>query len=216
MIHFRDVWAGKNGNRPDDYLLKGISCDFLPGRHLGILFDSVSAYNCFFQTLCGITFPDSGKIIRRGSVSWPIGWQGVFNRNLTVWENLNFIAAAQGADPARVRKFVSDFTGLGNMLAKKFGDCPGAAKAKFAFAAPCAIPFDFYLGSNALTAGEKKFHAKCKKLIRFMLKRHTFIVMTDTPGNLKSFSDTLLALHDGRLYQADSLEDLKVVHGKSL
>jgi len=212
MIYFRHVWAGEKKGRTPRYLLRDVCCDFIAGRHTGILCVDPALWECFFQLLGGMIFPESGEIARAGSVSWPIGWQAVFHPKLTVRENLHFFARLYGIAPRALCDFTMNFTDEGRHLDERFSLCDGHAKAKIAFAVPFGLPFDLYVGTQQMVAGPRAFHAQCNALADHMLARRTFVIQANHPNHLKRAGDHLLALKEGELLRVDSFDDLQAVH----
>src|SRR5437899_3246068 len=69
----------------------------LPSRcRIGILGANGAGKSALLRLIAGGEMPDSGKIVREGRVSFPVGFTGTFNSLLSARENVTFLARVYG------------------------------------------------------------------------------------------------------------------------
>ena len=92
MIELRNIsksYRLHNHNRHT--VLDNISYTFTEGVNTGILGLNGSGKSTLLKILCGASFPDSGTVIRRSSISWPVAFSGCIVGSMTGYQNLRFI-----------------------------------------------------------------------------------------------------------------------------
>ena len=91
-------------------VLDGIDLVVRPGEHVGFLGRNGAGKTTLIKLIGSVEYPCSGKIKRRMSVSWPLGFGGGFQGSLTGYDNARFIARIYGRHYSEIREFVEDFT----------------------------------------------------------------------------------------------------------
>ena len=81
----------------DHVVLDRITAAFPAGVSVGILGSNGAGKSTLLRILGGAEQPDAGRVVRRGRVSWPIGFAGGFNGSLSGEENSRFVARIYGA-----------------------------------------------------------------------------------------------------------------------
>src|SRR5438046_206253 len=93
-------------------VLKGLDLQIKPGEHIGFLGRNGAGKTTLIKLLGGVELPTTGRIKRKMSVSWPLGFGGGFQGSLTGYDNARFIARIYGHQYSEIREFVEDFTEL--------------------------------------------------------------------------------------------------------
>ena len=110
MIELRNIsksYRLHNHNRHT--VLDNISYTFTEGVNTGILGLNGSGKSTLLKILCGASFPDSGTVIRRSSISWPVAFSGCIVGSMTGYQNLRFISRIYKSDFKKDKQFVEDF-----------------------------------------------------------------------------------------------------------
>src|SRR6185295_10563894 len=110
MRHVHKSYATLKG---PNVVLDDVSLVFPPRESVGVLGKNGAGKSTLLRLISGIEAPDSGKIVRTGRVSWPIGFAGGFSASLTVEENCRFVARIYGEEVERVVQSTRDFAELG-------------------------------------------------------------------------------------------------------
>lgn len=187
-------------------VLDNINMVFEKGKNIGILGLNGAGKSTLMRILCGTERPDSGTVIRKGRVSWPIGFSGGFHGSLTGRENLRFASRIYGVDIHNVTSFVEDFAELGQYMDMPIKTYSSGMKAKLAFGLSMAIGFDFYLIDEAHAVGDATFRRKSVEVFNERKKNSTLIVVSHSPSVVKENCDTAAILFGGILYQYDNLD----------
>lgn len=187
-------------------ILHDINFSLKKGEKLGILGRNGAGKSTLIRLIGGVEFPDSGRIIRNMSVSWPLAFSGAFQGSLTGMDNLRFICRIYNADIAKVKKFTEDFAELGIYLNEPVKTYSSGMKARLAFALSLAIEFDCYLIDEVIAVGDARFNAKCKYELFEKRKDRSLILVSHSERSIKQYCDQGVILQDGHLSQPDSVE----------
>lgn len=141
--------------------------------------------------------PTQGKVVRKMSCSWPLGFTGGFQGSLTGYDNARFIARIYDKSYAEMRDFVEDFTELGNNLKMPVKIYSSGMRARLAFALSLAIEFDCYLIDEVIMVGDKNFQNKCKS--EFFEKRNdrALLLASHSLELVKQYCNRAIVLNSG-------------------
>lgn len=145
-------------------MLRDLCHSFPPGARVGILGRNGAGKSTLIRLVGGEDIPDSGRIVREGRISWPIGFGGCFHGRLTGRENLRFVSRIYGRSIRQVTDFVNDFAELGEYMDLPVGTYSSGMKAKLSFGLSMAMEFDFYLVDEVTAVGDAAFKKNATKL----------------------------------------------------
>lgn len=131
------------------------------GVNLGVIGPNGAGKSTLLKMLAGAEIPDSGVVRRYSRLSWPVGFAGAFDRQLSGIANARFCARIYNRDPAEVTAFTTDFSGLGDFMKWPVKVYSSGMRARFAFALSMAIDFECLLIDEVLGVGDADFQAKC-------------------------------------------------------
>lgn len=194
-----------HGARKD--VLRDASITFLPGVNMGILGLNGQGKSTLLRIISGAERPDSGSVIRRGRISWPIGFSGGFNGSLTGRENLRFTSRIYGADIKKVTAFVEDFAELGPYMDMPIKTYSAGMRSKLAFGLSMSIGFEFYLIDEGWSVGDASFRAKAEAVFNERKAHATLVVVSHSIGTIRKNCDSAAVLHNGLLRVYDNLDD---------
>lgn len=187
-------------------VLHDINFTLRKGEKLGILGRNGAGKSTLIRLIGGVESPDSGRIIRNMSVSWPLAFSGAFQGSLTGMDNLRFICRIYGASITKVRKFTENFAELGLYLNEPVKTYSSGMRARLAFALSLAIEFDCYLIDEVIAVGDARFNAKCKYELFEKRKDRSLILVSHSENVIKQYCDKGVVLQEGHLSQPDSVE----------
>lgn len=142
-------------------VFKGLNLTVQRGDRVALLGRNGAGKSTLIKLIGGVEMPTSGKVERRMSVSWPLGFSGGFQGSLTGYDNARFIARIYGHNYPEMRDFVEDFTELGRQLTMPVKTYSSGMRARLAFALSLAIEFDCYLIDEIILVGDQNFQRKC-------------------------------------------------------
>lgn len=198
------------------YTVKGVrrqvfdnlSFTFPANRNLALLGPNGAGKSTLLRLISGAEEPDSGRIIRRASLSWPLAFSGGFNGSMTGIENVRFVARIYGADSDDVVDYVTEFSELGPSLRLPVRTYSTGMRSRLAFGMSLAINFDYYLIDEILGVGDAAFRRKSYAALREKLPYSRLIMATHSISHVRELCDCgLLLSHDG-VWFFDDVEHL--------
>lgn len=212
MIEFRKVTKSyelKGGKR--NIILDNVSFTFPDKQNIGVLGVNGAGKSTLLRLIAGSEYPDSGRIIRKGKYSWPLGFAGSFHNNLTGIENLRFACRIYGADIRYVTEFVKDFSELGKYIKEPIKSYSSGMRSRLAFALSMAIDFDVYLVDEIMGVGDQGFQKKCHAAFEAKRQHSSIIMVSHSMGTIRDYSDVIILLTGEQLeihYDVDEAIDL--------
>jgi capsular polysaccharide transport system ATP-binding protein len=188
-------------------VLDDVTAVFEPGRTVGILGRRGTGKSTLIRLLAGGIHPDTGRVLRQGRVSFPVGTASPFVSTMTGRENAWFIARIYGADPAEVIRFVEMHSGLRGDFDRPFSSYTGDKRGRFLFTTAYALPFDIYVADESVVGGPPGFRDWCERLVDARRRTATLVFTTRRPRMLRRFADDGAILADGRLSFFETVRD---------
>lgn len=152
------------------------------GDAIGVIGHNGAGKSTLLNLIAGSEQPDSGRVVRAMSVSWPLAHTGFFQLDLTGTSNATFAARLYGKDPRQVVARVREFSELGKFMDWPVKGYSTGMRAKLGFALSLAIRFDCLLIDEVLAVGDIGFRDKAERAIE-ELRRDRALVMVS--HNLK-------------------------------
>jgi capsular polysaccharide transport system ATP-binding protein len=177
------------------------------GINLGVIGPNGSGKSTLLGMLAGGIYPDAGRVVRKMSVSWPIGYGGGVATNLTGLVNCRFLARLYGRNPDDIVQFVSDFTELGEYMSWPVKTYSSGMRSRLNFALSMAIDFDCTLVDEGMGAGDQFFRTKAQALIDERRKRTSFVMVTHNLTEVVRLCDQVLVLGGGEPELCENVEE---------
>lgn len=187
-------------------VLDDINLQLNRGRNIGILGRNGAGKSTLIRLLSGAEKPNSGRIHRDMSVSWPLAFTGAFQTHLTGLDNLKFICRVYGVDWKPLVGFVEEFTELGLYFREPVAHYSAGMTMRLAFALSMAIEFDCFLIDEGLAVGDARFGHRCHVELFQKRKDRAFILVSHDPNIVKLYCERACVLHQGRLYDFETVE----------
>lgn len=192
------------GNRK--HVFMGLNLTIEPGQRIALLGRNGAGKSTLIKLIGGVEMPTSGKVVRKMSVSWPLGFAGGFQGSLTGYDNIRFIARIYQRDYVAVREYVEDFTELGKQLKMPVKTYSSGMRARLAFALSLAIEFDCYLIDEIILVGDQNFQRKCNEEMFEKRKDRTMLIASHQTDFIRSFCHKAILLHRGEATIYDDIE----------
>lgn len=161
MIICENLGKSYKVGRNDKIVFKNLNCTVQRGERIGLLGRNGAGKTTLIKLIGGVELPTRGKIRRKMSVSWPLGFGGGFQGSLTGYDNAKFIARIYNKQYNEMREFVEEFTELDKQLSMPVKTYSAGMRARLAFALSLAIEFDCYLIDEIIMVGDQNFQRKC-------------------------------------------------------
>lgn len=206
MIQFRNVSKQFKTQSHTKVILHRATCEFERGVSYGLLGVNGAGKSTTLRMIAGTILPNAGRIVKDLRVSWPLGFAGGFNANMTGKENLNFVARAYGEDVKRVANFVEDFAELGDYINAPVRTYSSGMMARLAFGLSMAIEFECYLVDEITAVGDARFQQRCRAAFDTRRKNADIIMVSHGMETIKNYCDKGVLLVDGRMIFYNDVE----------
>jgi len=219
MIKFKNVCKSYKLKDSTRTILDNVSFEFPEKKNIGVLGVNGAGKSTLLRLIAGTEFPNSGKIIRTGKYSWPLGFSGSFHGTLTGIENLRFACRIYDANIKEVTEFVKDFSELGKFIHEPIQTYSSGMRSRLAFALSMAIDFDVYLVDEIMGVGDQGFQDKCKDAFTAKREHSSVIMVSHDMNTIRDFSDIALLLTGEQLEIHEDVDKAietyeKLTHGK--
>lgn len=187
-------------------VLDNVSLEFPVGKSVGILGLNGAGKSTLIRIIGDAEPPDSGYVQCDQRVSWPLGYSGGFQGNLTARENARFVARIYGESTRYVEEFTQEFSELGEYFDEPLKSYSAGMQGRFAFSVSLACNFEYYLVDEALETGDARYREKFRMAFEERRANASVILVSHNEQTIRRNCDMAAILHGGKL---ELYEDLK-------
>ena len=159
------------------------------GESIALLGRNGAGKSTLLRIIGGIETPDSGRIIKNCSISWPIGMSGNFQGSLTGRENVKFACKIfHGNNKTIINskiKYVEEFAEIGQHFDKPVKGYSNGMRMRVAFGLSMAFDFDVFLLDEIAAVGDQRFRKKSNNVLQDKLRKSSFIMVDHNLFGLK-------------------------------
>ncbi len=159
------------------------------------------------QMIAGTVRPDAGRILRRGRVSWPVGFAGSFHPDLTGAQNVRFAGRLYGVDVPRLVARVAAFAELGPHFEMPVRTYSTGMRGRLAFGLSMFLPFETYLVDEVASVGDLAFKRRSEALLTRRLESSGAIVVSHALGLVQRICRHGVVLENGRATYHTDIDD---------
>ena len=199
-----------NGRRK--VVADNMNVTFPTGVSVALLGRNGAGKSSLLRMISGAMLPTSGRILSTGTISWPVGFAGSFNGELTGEQNCRFVARVYGIDTDEMRDFVEDFAELGQHFYLPIRSYSSGMNSRLAFGVSMAVPFDTYLVDEVSAVGDAAFRTKSNRVFNERMSNAGAIVVAHSMGMLRETCHAGAVLEQGKLTFYPDLEDAIAAH----
>lgn len=193
---------GSNGsNQGEFYALSEISLAVEKGEWLGVIGHNGAGKTTLLKLIAGLLQPDKGNVTLNGSITYLSSYGVGMVDELTVVENVFLNGAIYGISRDIIEDNLDEileWAELKDFAKTKFKHLSSGMRSRLAFSTTRYVDADIYLLDEALSAGDNRFHEKCREIFEgnrasgksFMIAAHSFEF-------IEKFCDKTLWLNKG-------------------
>jgi capsular polysaccharide transport system ATP-binding protein len=212
MIRFEHLSKSFRTPEGPKVILDDVNLTIPSGVAMGLLGRNGAGKSTLLEMIGGTIRPDAGRIVTRGTVSWPVGFAGSFHGDMTGLQNTRFIARVYGVDSDELTAFVADFAELGAYFNVPVRTYSSGMRSRLAFGISIGIPFDTYLVDEVTSVGDAAFKLKSREVFEARMRHAGAIVVTHSTIQLRKLCQAGAVLENGRLRYFDNVEDAIALH----
>ena len=194
------------------WALRDVSFSVEKGQAIGIIGRNGSGKSTLLQILAGTLAHTEGEYQVNGRVAALLELGAGFNPDFTGRENIFLNGATLGIPEKEMRKMESaiiDFAQIGDFIDQPVKIYSSGMFVRLAFAIATCIEPEILIVDEALAVGDAGFVIKCMNRMREMRERGTTIVLvTHDVQTVRSFCDSVLWLHEGKIRGYGSSADI--------
>jgi capsular polysaccharide transport system ATP-binding protein len=215
MIELRNITKIYRTPYGPNVVLDDISIQLPPRQSIGIVGRNGAGKSTLLRIVGGAEMPDSGEVIRRGKVSWPIGFSGGFSISLTGEENCRFVARIYSQDVDRVVDEAREFADIGDYFYMPVRTYSSGMRARLAFGVSMTIDFDVYLVDEVTAVGDTRFRTKCKQAFAERSERASLVMVSHQLDTLREYCTMGALLEGGALRIYDSIDEAAAAYAEA-
>ena len=207
MISLRNVSKKYRTQAGYRVVLDNVSLDFPVGKSVGILGLNGAGKSTLIRIIGDSEPPDSGYVHCDQRVSWPLGYSGGFQGNLTARENARFVARIYGESTRYVEEFTREFSELGEYFDEPLKSYSAGMQGRFAFSVSLACNFEYYLVDEALETGDARYREKFRMAFEERRANASVILVSHNEQTIRRNCDMAAILHEGSLVLYEDLKE---------
>ena len=197
-------------------IINNVTMTIPRGKSIGLLGRNGAGKSTLLQIIAGTLDLDKGRVVRKGKVSWPLGFSGSFQGTLSGEQNVRFVARIYGVDTEELVNYVAEFAELGEFFRAPVRTYSSGMKARLAFGVSMGVKFDYYLVDEITAVGDTNFKRKSQKAFKERLSNSDVVMVSHSPSTLRDYCETGVVLEDGALTYYDNLEEAIAIHEGNL
>lgn len=216
MIELRNVTKAYKLEKRRHLVLDDVSVTFPQNCRIGILGGNGAGKSTLLRLIAGGEEATSGKILRKGRISFPMGFTGTFHPLYSARENVRFLCDIYGMDHDEVVGWIEDFVELGDYFDMPVNTFSSGMGAKMAFGVSFAFDFDTYLVDEAIEVGDARFRRKCAAVFRERLQSASLILVSQHAHTMREYCREGAVLHKGKLTMFPDMDSALEYHEQTL
>ena len=206
MIVLDNVWKSFRTKGEEKFVARGVTAVFPTGIGVALLGRNGAGKSTLMKLISGSQKPNSGTIWSDGTISWPVGFAGSFNGEMTGAQNVRFVSRIYGVDTDMLSEFVEDFAELGAHYHLPFRTYSSGMRSRLAFGTSMGIRFDTYLVDEVTSVGDQRFKEKATEVFQKRIGESGAIVVSHSMSVVRTLCTKAGVLENGNLIMYDDIE----------
>jgi ABC-type polysaccharide/polyol phosphate transport system ATPase subunit len=203
--------APRGDGSKDFYALSGVSFEAFPGDVIGLVGHNGAGKSTLLRQLAGIEEPDSGEIVRRGTIGTLLNLSSGFKPELSGLENVHLRGAILGFSREQIDAImpkVIEFCELGDFMYAPIKTYSAGMKARLGFSLAMYINPQIVLLDEVIGVGDEKFKQKAGNIFSYLGRDKAIILATHDAGTIKKYCNKCLWLDRGRVHRFGPAEEI--------
>lgn len=201
------------------YVLKDTSITIPDKARIGVLGRNGAGKSTLMRLLAGVDAPNQGKIIRTGSISWPMGLATSLHNSLTGKENARFACHIHGLKGQKLLdtvKGIRKFSDIGKYFEMPVRTYSSGMRARLNFAIAMAFDFDCYIIDELTAVGDQQFREMSGNVFKEKRSDASFIKVSHNLAELRAECNMGMVLRDSTIKLYPNMEQAITVYNAYL
>jgi capsular polysaccharide transport system ATP-binding protein len=216
MIKLENVskyyWTGLGRH----YVFRNVTLDLPLDKNVGVIGPNGAGKSTFLRLIGGADTPSSGRIIKYGRISPPMGLTPGLEGTLSASENARFAGRIYGMRrheiDAMIRR-VREIADIGAFFDLPVSNYSAGMKQRVAFALNMSMSFDYYLFDEISAGGDRAFRAATKAMITDRLHASRFILISHNINEILEICHSGIVIKEGKLTFFDDIREAVAFYG---
>ena len=181
-------------------VIRDLSLEIPADVNIGLIGRNGAGKSTLMRLLSAVDLPDSGEIVTKGRLSWPVGLRTGMQKNLTGRDNVKFVCRIQGVRGVGMQekiRYVQEFAEIGEYFDQPVSTYSSGMRARLAFGTSMAFEFDYYLIDEVMAVGDARFKKKSRMVFKERLKNAKVILVSHNMRLIKKMCDVVILLEHG-------------------
>lgn len=206
MISLIDITRFHGPAAKPRLLLSNVCLRVEPTDRIGILAPSGSGKSTLARIMTGREQPDAGEVVRRCTISWPVGFSAMLHPNLTCAENVSIIAKLWNLDPIEFTARVDDFSELGAQFYRPVSELSPGKRAQLGLSISLNSNPDIFLADDMSAASDPEFRDKCDAAMEDKLASAGLVIMSRHPRVISQYAQKIHVLANTQLIECSDIQ----------
>ena len=209
MIELRALTKSFVTPKGRHYVFKDLNAILPENKSVALLGKNGAGKSTLLRIIGGIDFADSGQVITKKSISWPVALSGGFQGSLTARQNVRFVARLYVDTEEQVDyvvRFVEEFAEIGKYYDMPIKSYSSGMRSRIGFGLSMAFNFDYYLLDEVGAVGDASFRKKSQNLLNDLKESSNLIMVSHDLKDLTQNCDVAFLVRDGK---AEYFEDVQ-------
>ena len=209
MIELRALTKSFVTPKGRHYVFKDLNAILPENKSVALLGKNGAGKSTLLRIIGGIDFADSGQVITKKSISWPVALSGGFQGSLTARQNVRFVARLYVDTEEQVDyvvRFVEEFAEIGKYYDMPIKSYSSGMRSRIGFGLSMAFNFDYYLLDEVGAVGDASFRKKSQNLLNELKESSNLIMVSHDLKDLTQNCDVAFLVRDGK---AEYFEDVQ-------
>lgn len=209
MIELKELTKSFVTPKGRHYVFKDLNAILPENKSVALLGKNGAGKSTLLRIIGGIDFADSGQVITKKSISWPVALSGGFQGSLTARQNVRFVARLYVDTEEQVDyvvRFVEEFAEIGKYYDMPIKSYSSGMRSRIGFGLSMAFNFDYYLLDEAGAVGDASFRKKSQNLLNELKESSNLIMVSHDLKDLTQNCDVAFLVRDGK---AEYFEDVQ-------
>ena len=209
MIELKELTKSFVTPKGRHYVFKDLNAILPENKSVALLGKNGAGKSTLLRIIGGIDFADSGQVITKKYISWPVALSGGFQGSLTARQNVRFVARLYVDTEEQVDyvvRFVEEFAEIGKYYDMPIKSYSSGMRSRIGFGLSMAFNFDYYLLDEVGAVGDASFRKKSQNLLNELKESSNLIMVSHDLKDLTQNCDVAFLVRDGK---AEYFEDVQ-------